>query len=177
MTCVLAQADDTSKNYAGLSLTTAGNATARSRTGELVSDRSRLGAKIYGGIQFNRNFALEAGYGSFGSHTLKNTGSGPSGDARLGSDMLYGAAKGSYLLGERFSLFGKLGVARTRAQFSGFDEPDFTMTRAMVGVGVEYKISSSLALGLEFDNYGSAQTASNRQFNLRKVEAGLTLRF
>ncbi len=173
----VAQAEDTPTSYAGLALAGGDRATAITRTGESSTDNSSIGARLYGGLNFNEHFALEAGYGHFGSHTLKNTGPGTSGDARIETSMFYVAGKGSYAIGDRFALFGKLGVARTRFALSGFGTPDVTMTRPMLGVGAEYTIAPQLALTLELNRYGQTQPAPNRRFSLNKLEAGLRFSF
>lgn len=177
ITSSAARAEDAAKYYGGLTLTTPGKATALSRTGERVSDTSRVGAKIYGGINVNQHFALEAGYGNFGSNTLKNTGAGTSGDARTAADMMYLAAKGTYPIGERFALFGKAGIAHTRIALSGFGEPDAKMTHTMLGLGGEYKITPKVALTLELNRYGAMRTTTNKKFEFNKLEAGLKWSF
>lgn len=177
MTSPAAHAADAEKYYAGLALTTPGKATARSRTGELVTDKSSVGAKIYAGININDQFALEAGYGNFDKNTFKNTGAGTSGDAQVEADTVYMAAKGSYLVNDRLALFGKAGVAHTRISLDGFGDPDVSMTRPMLGLGVQYKITPTLALTLDLANYGSMKTGSNKHFNLNKLEAGLKVSF
>lgn len=177
MTSFAARAEDTEKYYGGLTLTTPGKASALSRTGERVSDNSRVGAKTYGGINVNQHFALEAGYGDFGSNTLKNTGAGASGDARIAADMLYLAAKGSYPANERFALFGKAGIAHTRIALTGFGEPDAKMTHTMLGLGAQYQVAPTVALTLELNRYGAMRTATNKKFELNKLEAGVKFGF
>jgi OOP family OmpA-OmpF porin len=172
-----AYADETPTSYAGVALAVGGRATGIARTGQSISENAGVGARLYGGLNFNENVALEAGYGHFGSITLKNTGPGTSGDARIETSVLYVAGKGTYVIDERFALFGKLGVARTRFALSGFGTPDVTMTRPMFGVGAQYNMTPRLALTFEVNRYGKTQTAPNRRFNLNKVDAGLTFSF
>jgi OOP family OmpA-OmpF porin len=178
MTAPLAHADDAEKYYAGLALTTPDRANMVSRTGQSVRDTSRIGAKIYAGINLNKHFALEAGYGDFGATTLNNTGAGASGDARIDTDMLYMAAKGSYLMNDRLALFGKTGVAHTRFALSGLGEPDVSMTRVMLGLGAEYEITPRIASVFQLSHYGAMRTATkNHSFRINKLEAGLKLSF
>ncbi|PWF44394.1 outer membrane beta-barrel protein [Massilia glaciei] len=173
----IAHADDTAQTYAGFTLGSTDRANGTSRTGEKISERGRIGAKIFGGYNLNRNFALEAGYGNFGSITLKNTGPGASGDSRIDTSMFYAAGKGTYAINDRFNLYGKVGVAHTRFALTGFGEPDVKMTRPLIGFGGEYNISQQVALTLGYERYGRTKPAPNRMFNLNKIEAGLKFSF
>ncbi|MES3021977.1 MAG: outer membrane beta-barrel protein [Pseudomonadota bacterium] len=173
----LAHADDAAQTYAGFTLSGKDRANAVSRTGEMVTERGRYGVKIFGGYNINRNFALEAGYGNFGSITLKNTGAGASGDARIDTSTFYAAGKGTYAINDRFNLYGKLGVARTTFALTGFGDPDVKMTRPLVGFGAEYNISQQVALTLGYEHYGRVQAAPKRSFGINKLEAGLKFSF
>lgn len=177
MSAPAAHAEDTATYYGGLALTTPGRASAPSRTGGQVTDTSRVGVKLYGGINLNRHFAVEAGYGHFGANKLGNTGDGASGDARIDIDTAYLAVKGSYPINDRFALIGKSGFAHTRIALRGFNEPDPSMTHTMLGLGAQVRLTPALALTLELDRYGTLRTATNKQFKLNKLEAGLNWRF
>ena len=160
MTTPLAHAEEQGKTYAGVAITSPSKARMLSRTGQEGVDSSRVGAKIYGGINLTEHVALEAGYASFGSHTLNNAGPGASGDTRLASNMVYVAVKGSTMVGERVALFGKTGMAHTRISASGTGAQDVSMTRVMVGLGAQYRITPTLAATLELNRYGGLRTAS-----------------
>ena len=177
MTSPLAYAEEQGKTYAGVAITSPSQARMVSRTGQEVVDSSRVGAKIYGGINFTEHVSLEAGVASFGSHTLKNAGPGAGGDTRLASDMVYVAVKGSTMIGERVALFGKTGMAHTRVSASGTAVQDMSITRVMVGLGAQYRITPTLAATLEIGRYGGLRTMSGTALKLNKMEAGLKLSF
>lgn len=172
-----AQAQETSPYYAGLTVSKSGQTRAFDRTGTLVSADGRVGVKAFAGYNFTPSLALEAGYADYGSHVLKNTGPGISGDATVDTSLFYLAGKGTYMFGERFGAFAKLGVAHTRFDQDGLGAPDVTMTRPMFGVGLQYKISEQVALTLEVDSYGTKRIAPNKYYSMRKLEAGLKFSF
>jgi OOP family OmpA-OmpF porin len=177
MTSTAAQAEELDKYYAGVTLSSSGKSTGISRTGERVSDSGGVGTKIFGGVNLNKHVALEAGYANYGSHTLRNTGAGTSGDAQIDTSMMYLAAKGTVAINERFALFGKSGLAHTRFALTGMGEPDVRMSRLMLGVGAQVSITKQVALTLEFEHYGKAEPAPNRLYSLNKFEAGLKYSF
>lgn len=176
-TSSLAHAQASTETYGGVTLSTSGKATARSRTGELVSDGGRVGVKLYGGWNLNEHLALEAGYANYGTYTLKNTGPGASGDAHIRAAMFYVAAKGTYMFNERIGVFGKLGVAHARFKHDGLGEPDVKMTRPMIGIGAQYMLTQKVALTLEVNKYGKKETGPGKGYNLNKLEAGVKFNF
>lgn len=176
-TSPLAHAQAMTDAYGGLTLSTSGKATARSRTGEFVSDRGRVGVKLYGGWNLNEHVALEAGYGNYGTYTLKNTGPGTSGDAHSRAAMVYVAARGSYMFNDSIGVFGKLGVAHASFKHDGLGEPDAKMTRPMIGIGGQYLLTQKVALTLELNKYGNKDMGPGRGYRLNKLEAGVKFNF
>lgn len=176
-TSSFAFAEGSARNYAGIAITSPSQAKMLSRTGEEVTDSSRVGAKIYGGIHLTEHVALEAGYASLGSHTLSNAGPGTAGNTRLAANLGYVAVKGSVMVGERVALFGKTGMAHTRVSASGSGAQDVSMTRAMLGFGAQYQMTPDIALTLELARYGAMRTTSGTSLRVNKMEAGLKYSF
>ena len=166
----LAHAED-DPFYAGAAIGAKGKLTF-SRDGVSKEESNRpLSYKVFGGYQLNDNFALEAGYTNLGNF---NYGSGP----ELDLSVAYLAAKGSIPLGESFSVYGKLGVARHGQKVSGIGAVDgsYHKVKAMFGVGTAYKLTENVSLTAEVVNYG---TVKNRVgvIKARKFELGVNYSF
>lgn len=172
-----AHAED-SGAYLGVALSKAGDIDARARSGTLAdSDHSGFSGRLYGGYRLNRNFAVEAGYASFGTFTLPDVGPGASGDARIKPHSLYAGVKAIYPVSERVDLFGKLNLMHTRVDVAGLESGDVSINRVMPGVGAEVRLTPRLGLTLEVNRYGSVTLPRTGRLNFNRVEAGLNLRF
>jgi OOP family OmpA-OmpF porin len=127
--------------------------------------------KIFGGYQFNRNFALEAGYFNLGKFSYRaaagpSTLNGTYEVEGLNLDMI-----GTLPMSERFSVFGRLGAqyANTRDSFSGTGtltptggNPSKRDTNLKVGLGVQYDISPSMQVRAEAERYRINDAMDNR---------------
>ncbi|MDP3137789.1 MAG: OmpA family protein [Burkholderiaceae bacterium] len=151
----------------------------------LNDDRDTAG-KIFGGYQFNKNFALEAGYFDLGRFSFAATTVPPgtlNGNIRLRGVNL--DAVGILPLTERFSALGRIGLnyAQARDSFSGTGavfvtnpSPSKRDTNLKVGVGLMYAFTESLALRLEAERYRINDAVGNRG-NVDLVSLGLVYRF
>lgn len=154
-----------------------------------IDDREHdTGFKAFGGYQFNRHFAMEAGYfdlGSFG-YTAHTTPAGSlAGDMRvrgLNLDLV-----GTLPLTERFSLLGRIGVisARTEASFSASGaarvpyasaSTSQRFTDAKWGAGVAYAFTDALSMRLEAERYRVKDSVGNHG-DVDMVSVGLVYRF
>jgi OmpA-OmpF porin, OOP family len=116
------------------------------------------------GYRFNRNFALEGGYTRLGDFS-------PSYKARA----LSLSAIGLLPLEERFSLYGKAGVARTRAET---DSATDNANSLVFGAGVRYDITSQWFAKAGWDHYtkvGGPDTGSGHA-DVLAVGVGLQFR-
>jgi opacity protein-like surface antigen len=127
--------------YVGVGVNTAKN---------IQSDDYKLGGKIYGGYQFNRTWAAEAGYSDFGDHDVAN--------ATTKGNAYYVAAKATMPINEQFSAYGKLGVERSERKYNSplLNVKD-TDTGAYGALGVEYKLNQQVSLTAEYERYGKEQ--------------------
>ena len=113
-----------------------------------ANDKSDTGGKIYGGYNVDQNWGVEAGYTDFGK---ENVGAG-----NVKGSGTYVAGKYNFPLGERFSGYGKLGVAYNERKYdngAGTHVNNYD-TGLYGGVGVEYKLNEKLALNAEYERYG-----------------------
>jgi OOP family OmpA-OmpF porin len=135
-----AQAQTTTPHaYIGVGAATADNQT---------TDSYKTGATVYGGYEVDQNWGVEAGYTDFGK---ENNGAG-----NVKGSGTYVAGKYTVPLGDRFSGYGKLGVAYNERKFDnglGTHVNDYD-TGLYGGVGVEYKLNEKLAVNAEYERYG-----------------------
>ena len=125
--------------YVGVAAATANNQT---------TDSYKTGGKIYGGYNVDQNWGVEAGYTDFGK---ENVGAG-----NVKGSGTYVAGKYNFPLGERFSGYGKLGVAYNERKYdngAGTHVNNYD-TGLYGGVGVEYKLNQNLAVNAEYERYG-----------------------
>lgn len=132
-------------------------------TNVLTRDRRDTAYKLFGGYQFNRNFAIEAGYfdlGQFGFTADTSNESTLAAQVRaqgLNLDLV-----GTMPLSDRWSALGRIGAAYTRVRdnFSGTAVPSLAdpvsrrnSTNLKVGVGLQYAFSPSFLLRGEVERY------------------------
>jgi len=126
------------KTYIGIEGVTAKNDTV---------DGWRFGEKLFGGYNFNQNWAAEAGYTRFDS---ANRGS-----LETNGYNSYIAAKYAMPINEQFSGYAKLGVGRSVRKASdvglSYRQAD---TSAYGALGVKYQLDPNLALNLEYERNG-----------------------
>jgi OOP family OmpA-OmpF porin len=148
-------------------------------------DRDR-GFKLFGGYQVNKYFAVEAGYfdlGQFGfvANTVP-TGS-LSGNIKIKGLNL--DAVGTLPITEKFSAFGRLGVAyaHTDGRFVGTGavnvlnpSPSARDTNLKVGLGVQYAFTEALSLRAEIERYRINDAVGNKG-DVDLASIGLVYRF
>ena len=141
-----AQTDDTTsgKAYVGIGATSVKNDTV---------DGYRFGTKIYGGYNFDQNWAAEAGYTRFNS---ADTTFANNVNADTNGYNSYVAAKYTMPINDQFSAYAKLGVSHAVRKYS--DTTGFSSRTADTGaygaLGVQYKLNQNIALNLEYERNG-----------------------
>lgn len=156
-------------------------------TTSVINDNKRdTGYKIFGGYQFNRNFALEGGYFNLGKFGFTAT-TVPVGTL-AGTLKLHGFnldAVGTLPMTEKFSIIGRVGLnyAETTDTFRGTGavsvldpNPSKRELNTKYGVGLEYAFTESLALRLEAERYRINDAVSNKG-DIDLISLGLVFRF
>lgn len=148
-------------------------------------DRDR-GYKLFGGYQYNKYLAVEAGYfdlGHFGFVANTNPAGTLSGDIKvkgLNMDVV-----GILPITEKFSAFGRLGVtyADTKGSFAGTGavnvldpSPSARDTNLKVGLGVQYAFTEALSLRGEIERYRINDAVGNKG-DVDLASIGLVYRF
>lgn len=152
-----------------------------------IADEDRdLGYKIFGGYQFNKNFALEGGYFDLGKFGFTAT-TVPAGTLN-GNIKLKGLnldAVGTLPITEKFSAFGRVGVnyAEATDAFTGAGSVSVTNpnpskrdTNLKLGLGLQYAFNESLAMRAEVERY-RINDAVGHQGDVDLVSVGLIYRF
>jgi OOP family OmpA-OmpF porin len=152
-----------------------------------ISDDDRdTGYKLFGGYQFNKNFALEGGYFDLGRFGFTAT-TVPAGTLH-GNIKLKGLnfdAVGILPINEKFSAFGRAGVnyAEAKDSFSGTGlvnvtnpNPSKRETNYKFGVGIQYNLNESLGMRAEAERYRVNDAVGNRG-DIDLLSVGLVYRF
>ncbi len=138
----------------------------------IVDDDRDTGYKLYGGYQFNKNFALEGGYfdlGKFGFTATTVPAGTLSGNIRLRGLNL--DAVGILPINQKFSAFGRAGVnyAEARDSFAGTGavivtnpSPSKREANYKFGLGLQYNFTESLGMRAEAERYRINDAVGNR---------------
>jgi OOP family OmpA-OmpF porin len=138
-------------------------------TSEKTND---AGFKVYGGYQFNKNWAAEIEAVSLGKYTADS----PNLHSSVKTSGLGVSAIGMLPLSEQFSLLGKLGVLAKFTDTKEYDNNSSynysqkkTSAAALLGFGAEYRFTPDLALRAEYEYFGKSSVGENDS----KVSNGL----
>jgi len=133
-------------------------------TSVITHDQRSTAYKVFGGYQFNRYFALEAGYFKLGNFGFKASTT-PAGtlDGRFHVQGVNADAVLLMPLTDQLSALGRLGVqyARSRDDFSATgaastsasNSPSRRATNAKVGLGLQYAVNNSFTVRAEGERY------------------------
>lgn len=155
-------------------------------TTSIAEDESDLGYKLFGGYQFTRFVALEAGYFDLGKFNFTAT-TVPLGTLS-GSIKVKGVnfdAVGLLPISDRFSAFGRVGViyAEANDSFSGTgsvnvpnSSPSERATNYKLGLGLQYDFTASLGMRAEAERYRIDDAVGNKG-DIDLYSAGLVYRF
>jgi len=141
-------------------------------TTSMTLDESDTAYKLFGGYQFNRNFALEAGYFNLGKFGFTST-TVPTGtlDGRIKLQGVNLDLVGTLPLTERLSALGRVGAqyASARDTFRGSGavqvlnpNPSAKGTHYKAGVGLQYELSPSFLVRAEAERYRINDAVGNR---------------
>ena len=155
-------------------------------TTSITDDDRDSGYKIFGGYQMNRHLALEAGYfdlGRFGFNATTQPLGSLTGEIKIRGANL--DLVGMIPLTEKFSVFGRLGVARAEARdtFTGSGlvrvlnpNPSKTDTNGKFGLGLQYAFTESFGMRAEVERYRINDAVGNKG-DIDLASLGLVYRF
>lgn len=120
--------------------------------------------RILGGYQINQTFAAELAYTDFGKV-----------DAGFGFDLKGNAIElvgvGAWPIADRFSVYGKLGLARGEFKLDGQSEDSIELT---YGIGVRYDFAPNMGARLEWQNYPDVGDGAS---DVSVISLGLVFKF
>jgi OmpA-OmpF porin, OOP family len=146
-------------------------------SGVSCSDRD-TSWKILAGYQINRHFAVEAGYVDFGAVEA----SGPGGTARLRSHAFDLVGLGILPVGNRLSLYGKLGIyhatsdGKVRTVLLNADTSD-DATDLTFGFGASFDLTPRFALRGEWQRYTDVGGSDIGKADVDVLSVGALWRF
>lgn len=126
------------------------------------SERQDTAYKVFGGYQFHKNFALEAGYFNLGKFTYATSAPGGTLNGRYEIEGVNLDLVGTMPLSPKWSALARVGVqhANTRTGFSGPGYPasasqdnSSRVNNMKVGLGLQYEISPSVLLRGEAERF------------------------
>lgn len=150
-TAAHAQQSTTFRPYIGAGVASTSNRDTDSRNAD---------AKIFGGVDFSNNLGVEAGYVNFSSRDRQYSEAltGVPGGVKTTTKGYgaYVAAKYTVPITDRFSAYGKLGLAHSQRKWH--NDIGYSATEndndVYAGVGAQYKLNDTLSLVGEYENYG-----------------------
>ena len=127
--------------------------------GTTSCDDSDSSWKIFGGYQFNKHFAVEFGYADLGETTASVPVPPFNVNIAFESTVWDLVAVGSLPIGDRFSIFGKVGLYMADTEVNGsaaglgsLSESDDN-TDLTYGIGARYDFTRNLGVRLEWQRY------------------------
>jgi OmpA-OmpF porin, OOP family len=146
---------------------------------------SKTSLKIFGGFQFTPNWAVEVQYSDLGKRDLvMRNGAAQVGSGNLNASQFGVAAVGILPLASNFSLFGKLGVSGNSSKVNlsvpaaGFAAgASENKTDLMIGVGLTYAITPSIAVRAEYEDFGKLSSGSGGSIRANNFSVGLQYKF
>jgi OOP family OmpA-OmpF porin len=149
--------------------------------GNTATKKTKTGGKLFLGYDFNKNWAIEGGYVSFGKPTVTF----PTGVRTLDQSSWYLAGKGTAPINEKFGLFAKLGISSNRTKMTttvpAASNANETKAGALFGIGAEYAFSDRVGLVGELESYGNfgknAATATTGAGRTKEAMGSIGLSF
>ena len=113
--------------------------------------------KLFGGVELDQTFGVEAGYTDFRKSRANYTYAGVNGTAEADGYGSYLAGKATMPVNEQTSVYGKLGVAHTKREMTS-TTPGLARkvsdNGVYAGVGVQHALNQQVSLIAEYERYG-----------------------
>jgi opacity protein-like surface antigen len=145
--------------YVGIGVVSADNQT---------TDNRHADAKIFGGVDFSNNLGVEAGYVNFSNQDRQYSpeATGIPGGIKVSTKGYgaYVAAKYTVPISERFSAYGKLGLAHSQRKWK--NDIGYASTESdndvYAGLGAQYKLNENISVVGEYENFGKRKDIGAR---------------
>lgn len=153
-------------------------------TGTGSIDKSDTTYGFNAGYQFNRNFAVEAGYVNLGKYSYNGTITAPaagtaSGDLKIDGGVIN--AVGILPFSNGFAAYGKVGAFYSRSRLSGggpnFGSRDEKNTDWTYGLGASYDFTRNWVGKAEWTRYQSVGSSSTMKSDIDTYTVGVAYHF
>jgi OmpA-OmpF porin, OOP family len=152
--------------------------------GATSCDEKDTSWRIFGGYQFNKNFAVELGYINFG----ESSASGPvppfgTGSVKFESTAFDLVAVGVLPLANQFSVYGKLGLYRADTDIDlnvtalGSASRSDSNTDLTFGIGARYDFTRNLGVRAEWQRYSDVAADDFGESDIDVISLGVLWRF
>ena len=155
-----AQGSQAPRGYIGLGAAFADHEYEIGGIGNIDKDGHKASAKVFGGVDYDPLWGLEAGYTDFRGSDFQYSLGAVRGNGSSKGYGLYLAGKGRWPVHPQAEVFGKLGIAYSHRKldsnpFVGVDDDNDTGIYA--GVGLQWKLDPQWALTAEYERYGKSK--------------------
>jgi opacity protein-like surface antigen len=124
---------------------------------------------VFGGYQINRTFAAEVGFRNLGE---------AGGDATVKAHAWEAVGKAAWPIAGALSVYGKLGIFRTKAQGGGSLGPTTeTNYGPTYGIGAQMELSPNVALRAEWQAYSGVGGSTLPKSDINVLAVGALWRF
>lgn len=129
---------------------------------------TEYGGKIFGGVQIDKTWGVEAGFVDFGKQAYNYTTDAGTGSIESKSKSYYLAGKGTFPINQQFAVTGKLGVAHNTNKVnatglaSAYDSNN-SRNALYASVGAEYAFTDKLSGVLEYEHFGKNEVDQGRR--------------
>lgn len=134
-----------------------------------------------GGYQYSDNFALELGYGGYGSPSSSGTYLGSTLTVKESVNGLTLSSKATFPISKSFYWTAQAGIARTSMDVTSTVTPGAAIpgystsnTSLTYGLGIKYKINRNYSAHIQYDNLGIVGDEYIGKDNLYTLTVGLT---
>jgi OOP family OmpA-OmpF porin len=121
---------------------------------------TKAAGKVFAGYNFDKTWAVEAGYTDYGSQSYSYLSRGGSGSIHTDSTAFYVAGKATMPINDRVSVYGKLGAIENRDKIRGVGNAsglrNVIRTNLYAAVGAEYAINTKVSLLAEYEHNGKS---------------------
>jgi OOP family OmpA-OmpF porin len=137
----------------------------------IKKDDTALGFDL--GYRVNRNFALEGAYADLGKFPFSSA----AGDGDYRARALSLSAVALMPVWEKFSVYGKAGIAHTQAKLEGPSSASDSGNGLLAGVGVMYDINRNVYAKAGWDHYANVGSDETGKGSVNLYSVGLGYRF
>jgi len=145
--------------YVGAGIASADHDFKLSGASNVDTEGYKASGKIFGGYEFNQTWGVEAGYTDFRKSDVNYSIGSTNYRGETDGHALYLAAKATLPVNAQFSVYGKLGAARSKSELELVNAARMSRskTEAYGAVGAEYKLNESMSLIGEYERYGKSK--------------------